>query len=492
MRTQPINPTNLYYQLLAEAGLTREDFESLLVSSPGVYLEVLTKMHNQPFKLEPYQVRFLNDQSRYRLVNKARQIGFSTVISAEGMHRAATRSGYTANFISINQDEARDKINIARNLYHSIPDEMTETGFKPVIWTDSEDTLGFHGPPHTSQLVSKPASSAVRGGKKDIYFDEAAHIRDFSKLYQAALPAIIRGEGRITLVSTPMDESGLFFDVATDESAYPNFSRHSVPWWEASIMVKDGWLEEAMAEAPALDTQSRVEKYGNETLLGIFGGFGVDIMSFQTEFECKFVDELAAYYPWELILDSTPSVETKYDYFRGNMPENWQPEGSLTLGIDLAKERDQSVFILVEHIERGDGEVDRYVRWIHSTQAQYADQAEFLIKLVKKVKPNRVSIDKTGVGNVLHEQLSQHFTSEGVIFTQAKKEGWATKFKGELQDRLIHLPNEAELLKQIHGIRRTKSENSLYKFSGKHDDYFWALMLACYGEGRMPVRFHLL
>lgn len=493
MPKQILDGRSRYSKLLDEVGLTPTEFESLLVSSPGLWLETLTQLHNQPFKLEPYQIRFLNDLSYYRLVNKTRQIGFSTIISAEGLHRAATKSGYTANYISINQDEARDKIEIARTLYHSIPSELEEQGLKPIIWNDAEDTLGFHGPPYTSQLVSKPASSAVRGGKKDIYFDEAAHIRDFQKLYQAALPAIIRGEGRITLISTPMDESGLFYDIAQSPEDYPEFSRHSIPWWEASIMVKDEWLDEAMAEAPRMPTADRVNKYGNDKLKSIFKSFGVDIMAFQTEFECKFVDELAAYYPHELILAATPRTDEDYLFFPREIPRDWKPEGSLSLGVDLAKERDQSVFIVVENIERPDeGETHRYVRWIHATQAPYAEQGEYLVQLVKKLGPNRVSIDKTGVGNVLYEELAKHFTAEGVIFTQAKKEGWATRFKGELQRELVHIPRDNELIKQIHGIRRTKTENSLYKFSGKKDDYFWALMLACYGEGRLPVRFSLL
>lgn len=425
-------------------------------------------------------------------MNKARQIGFSTIIAGEGVQKAATHGGYTANFISINQEEAKDKIDIARNFYHSIPSELEESGLKPIVWKDSEDVLGFHGPPHLSQIVSKPASSAIRGGKKDIYFDEAAHIRDFQKLYQAALPAILRGAGRITLISTPMDEAGLFFDVATDTEAYPEFSRHVIPWWEAEVMVRDGYIEEALAEAPRMDTKSRVMKYGTPKLLGIFNSFGVDIMAFQTEYECKFVDEMAAYYPWELILQATPRSDENYEFFPRRIPKNWQPKGSLTLGVDLAKERDESVFIVVENIEGEDGETHRYVRWIHNTQAPYQEQGQYLVDLVREIRPNRISIDKTGVGNVLYEELAKHFFAEGVVFTQAKKEGWATNFKGELQRELIHIPDDPELKKQIHGIRRTKTENSLYKFSGKKDDYFWALMLACYGEGRQPVRFSLI
>lgn len=425
-------------------------------------------------------------------MNKARQIGFSTVIAAEGLFNAATRTSYKANYISVNQEEAKDKVEIARSLYHSIDDNLKESGLKPVLWNDSESQLGFHGPPYTSLLISQPASSAVRGGKKDIYFDEAAHIRDFKKLYQAAMPAILRGEGRITVISTPMDESGLFYDIATDDSNYSQYTRHIVPWWEAPVMVKPDWRDEAIALAATMGTHERVTTYGTAKLLEIYKGFGQDLMGFQTEFECKFVDELAAFFTWELVVSGTPDREEEYDFFKGEIPDGWVPTGSISLGVDLAKERDESVFTLVETIEDENGEFHQYVRWIHTTQAPYKEQWEYLDRLIRKVKPVRISIDKTGVGNMLVEQLTHLPGIEGVIFNQSKKEFWATKFKGDLQVGKVHYPRHQDLLKQIHGIRRTKTEGGLYKFSGKKDDYFWSLMLGLYGEGRAPVRFSFL
>ena len=92
------------------------------LAEPTVFLETLTELNGEPTRLEPYQVRFLNDQSDFRLVNKSRQIGFSTVIAAEAVTKAIVKRAYKANFVSINQTEASDKIEIARNLYHSIPD----------------------------------------------------------------------------------------------------------------------------------------------------------------------------------------------------------------------------------------------------------------------------------------------------------------------------------------------------------------------------------
>lgn len=416
------------------------------------------------------------------------------MIAAEGLYSACTRPNYKANYISVNQEEAKDKIDIARSLYHSISDDLKESGIKPVLWNDSESQLGFHGPPRTSLLISQPASSAVRGGKKDIYFDEAAHIRDFKKLYQAAMPAILRGEGRITVISTPMDESGLFYDILTDEEAYSQYTRHIVPWWEAPVMVKADRREEAIALAPVMDTYERVKRYGTDKLLSLFDGFGSDLMGFQTEFECKFVDEMAAFMTWELIISGTPNVDDKsYVFFGREIPMGWVPEGSISLGVDLAKERDESVFTLVESIQDPETEeIHQYVRWIHTTQAPYKEQWEFLERIIRQVKPARISIDKTGVGNMLVEQLTHLPGIEGVVFNQAKKEFWATKFKGDLQVGRVHYPRHADLLKQIHGIRRTKTEGGLYKFSGKKDDYFWSLMLALYGEGRAPVRFSFL
>lgn len=415
------------------------------------------------------------------------------MIAAEGLFNAATRTGYKANYISVNQEEAKDKIEISRSLYHSIDDSLKEIGLKPVLWNDSESALGFHGPPGTSMLISQPASSAVRGGKKDIYFDEAAHIRDFKKLYQAAMPAILRGEGRITVVSTPMDESGLFYDISTDAVEYSNYTRHEVPWWEAPVMVKSEYLAEAIALAPVMSTEERVHQFGTDKLLSIYRGFGQDLMGFQTEFECKFVDEMAAFFTWDLVISGTPAIDSQYAFFGSEIPDGWEPEGSISLGVDLAKERDESVFTLVESIEDPEtAEVHHFVRWITTSQAPYKEQWEYLDRVIRKVKPVRISIDKTGVGNMLVEQLTHLPGIEGVIFNQAKKEFWATKFKGDLQRGLVHYPRHNDLLKQIHGIRRSKTESGLHKFAGKKDDYFWSLMLALYGEGRAPVRFSFL
>lgn len=443
-------------------------------------------MDGQPFHLEPYQVRFLNDRSIFRIVNKSRQIGFSTIIGGETVQKAAVTPSYRANIVSINQKEAADKITIAGNLYHSISDDFKESTpiLKPVLWTNATDEISFHRPPYTSSIISQPASAAVRGGRKDIYFDEFAHIRDAVKLYRAAMPAITRGDSRLTIISTPLGQSGLFYDIASNDQAYPEYSRHAVPWWECSAMVKPEMYDEALALAAQVEgSEERVLQYGTDKLHVIYNGFGGDLIGFQTEYEATFADEASAYFTWDLIVNCTDS---ELPVLREWNP-NYESQGFISIGVDLAKERDQTVFTVVEHLDGG----TKKVLFTRNTQAPYFEQFEYLRTLIAATKANRVTIDQTGVGQKFVEDAKRLLVGtviEGVVFTNAKKEKWATQFKGDMQTGRVSWPNIGDLRRQIHAIKRTKTEANFYKFSAPADDYFWSLMLGLYGEGRVPGR----
>lgn len=473
-----------------------------LLSEPAIFLETLTELDGAPFRLEPYQIRYLRDESFFRIINKGRQIGLSTILGGELFVSAVTRQRFNANIVSINQKEASQKIEIIRNLYHSMPDELKEAEIKPVIWTDASNEISFHRPPKTSTIISQPASAAVRGGRKDIAFDEFAHIRDAAKLYQAALPAITRGDSRITIISTPLGQSGLFYDICEDTENYPEYSRHNVPWWESAAMVAPKWVdpatgwvrEEVFALAPKMDTEARVKEYGSAKLQVIYRNVG-DKLSFMTEYEAVFVDETTAYYPLELIAHNIDHELPVWS----SIPVGWKPEGRISIGVDLAKERDETVFTVVEHISAEDSEGrerSRYVvRYVKATQKDYEEQMRMLMALARRTGASRVSIDQTGVGQVFVEQAKKKAHQEvpgcrfeGVVFTGDVKEKWATRFKGDLQLNYVSLPNHPQLRRQIHGIQRTKTESNFYRFKGPRDDYFWSLMLGLYGEGRVPSR----
>jgi phage FluMu gp28-like protein len=429
-------------------------------------------------------------------------LGFSTLLSIETCHRANVTRSYNANIISTGEEEAKEKLRVATMLWSSIPDEFSEVGLKPIRWRNADDALAFHEPPYTSTIMSKPGTSAIRGGKKDMYFDEAAFIREFPTLWQAGLPAITRGDGRVTVVSTPMGESGLYHELWKDG----RFSKHAVPWWESRFMVKGAEnaerpydvVAEAMSLAPDMSTEERLKRFATEKLIDIFEiALRGDLVAFKTEYECVFVDETDAFFTWDLIQrnidDSLPVWKRWYP--------TYQPVGEISIGVDLAKKRDETVMTVVEHI--GD---EKFIRYVHATQDDYEAQFEQLKELVRATGARRVTIDESGVGEPFMEKaragkLETTANVEGIVFNQKNKEQWATTFKGDLQTSLegghsvIHLPRIKQLEEQIHGIRRTRTENGFFRFAADkdgRDDYFWSLMLALYGVGRVPVRFSRL
>jgi phage FluMu gp28-like protein len=496
--TNQIVQRNQSLKSLRDADLTGTELTSLLASSPALWAETLTELAGQQVELEPFQVNFLNDKSTYRIANKSRQIGFSTLIALETTHKAATSRNYNANIVSTTQEEAADKLMTGGMLWASIPMDFEPLGFKPIKYKDAADALAFHMPPYTSTVTSKPGTSAIRGGKKDMYYDEAAFIKEFAMLFQAGIPAITRGEGRITVVSTPYGESGLYHELWQAEK----WSHHAVPWWESRFMVKDGIVDdasnydavnEAIMLAPEMDTLSRVEKFGSEKLREILEvGVRGDLMIFQTEYECQFIDEAEAYFPWELVNSCMDKQLQVWKHF----PAGYEPQGDISIGVDLAKKRDQTVFTVVEHLEE-DGIKHKKVLYVYATQADYEDQFYDLKRLVEITRARRVSIDATGPGAMFFEKAQRegfgaNVMVEGIVFTNNKKETWATQFKGDLQTGAISYPNHSEFLNQLHGIKRTKTLSNFFKFAGDPDDYFWSLMLGMYGEGWRPVKFYKL
>jgi phage FluMu gp28-like protein len=438
-----------------------------------------------------FQKRFLYDQSPFRGVVKARQIGLSTVISIETTHAACTRSEYNANIISVNQEEASSKLRVSSSLWASIPDAMIPLGFKPIKFRDAEDALAFHDAPHTSTIISKPGTHAVRGGAKSIYFDEAAFIEKFKQLYQAGAPAALRGDNRVTVISTPLGESGLYHEIITDRDKYPDYTIHIIPWWESMYMVREGAQEDAIALAPTMGTEQRVYEFGNPKLIGLYKNTG-DIQTFQTEMECMFVDETEAFLTWDLVTASKDETLKNDKHFQRTSGDE------ISIGVDLAKKRDQTVFTVVQHLsDAPEGSPKWRIRYVYQTQDNYDKQFDDLKKLVLDTGARRVSIDETGVGQIFVERakregLGSNVRVEGISFTHEKKENWATKMKADLQQGRGKYVPHTELMRQFHGIRRKKSETGFYRFTGDPDDIFWSSCLGVYGEGSVPVRFHVL
>lgn len=274
---------------------TPDELSRWLATSEG-FLQGLTDVDERPTRLTGYQLDHLRDASKFRAREKARGVGFSFVCAAEALAKARLRRDYTAIFVSMNLEEAVEKIRYANLLYNSLPLKWQK---KKVV--DNKTSLEFEDPSgrYRSRLISHPCKDPRGKHKADVFLDEFAHYGHKQRaIYVAAVPIVSRGDGQLTIGSTPLMVGDLFHEIMKQERRkYPMFTRQSVPWWACPEFCTD--VARAKTEAESMETAERVHAFGQPTLVDIFHTMEVD--DFRQEYELSFNDESQTFFPYDLI-----------------------------------------------------------------------------------------------------------------------------------------------------------------------------------------------
>jgi phage FluMu gp28-like protein len=444
------------------------------VSTEAGFITAFCEHDGEPIRLEPYQRGFLEDRSRFRWITKSRQVGFSFTVALEALARAHLRDSYTAVFVSYNLSDAIEKCLIARQVYETLP-----LGVQKRLVTDAKTELAFesNGPTkRISRIISVP-SKAPRGKRGDCVLDELAHIVEDREVYRGSTALILRSHGQLTGCSTPLGRRGVFWEIANQElRKYPHHHRMIVPWWLSHAFCTDP--RGATAAAQTLAPDELVARYGTPAIAEQFESLALE--DFEQEFCAKFVDESYSWFPYELILPCT-SDDVRLVREPSALPT---PRGRFVAGFDVGRTRDRSELAVFEEIE------GRFIcRLLRSFDGvPFSEQELELQGLLNTVPIARLSIDRSGIGMNLAENLARDYPN--VLpedFTNNTKERWATDLKILLQHRDIMLPRDRELVSQFHSIRRRVLPSGKVSFdaerTGKgHADRFWAVALACQKE----------
>ncbi|MBK7537545.1 MAG: hypothetical protein IPI49_19675 [Myxococcales bacterium] len=436
---------------------------------------------DEPITLEPYQVAFLQNRSRFRWVSKSRQVGFSFVFALEALARCHLREKQTSVFVSYNLDDAKEKILIARQIHEELP-----LAYQKRLVVDSKTELAFESNganKRLSRILSHP-SKAPRGKKGDVYLDELAHYVNDREVYRGSTALILRSNGQLTGCSTPLGRRGIFWEIANEElRKYPHHVRQLIPWWLCRFFCTD--VPRAARDAPNLSTEERVAAFGKSTIVEQFDSLPLD--DFQQEFEGRFVDEVYSYYPYELILPCTSDELVLYD----DPTSMRAPTGRIVAGFDVGRTRDRSELAVFE--ETSGRFTCRMLKSYIGTP--FVEQEAELRRLLATLPVARLSIDHTGIGMNLAENLARDFPQVvPETFSNDAKERWATNIKILLQRRDLVLPRERDLVGQIHSIKRRVLPSGRVSFDAErnargHADRFWAVALACQMEqvlGKAP------
>jgi len=475
-----------------------QEFSDWIATESG-FLEAFGRYADDDLQLETFQREFLDfarpdgRRPRFRHANKSRRIGFSFMCSMEGLARCHLRERHKAVYVSYNLADAKEIILEARTVHEALP-----LAYQKRLAVDTKTELAFEprtgGRQHQSRMISLPAKPP-RGKDGDCYLDEFAHCQDDEEIYRGATALIARSNGQLTICSTPLGKRGKFWEIGSRANGqHRKFARFSYPWWLCEQFCHD--IVSASKEAAKLRTCERVERFGTESIQDQLEALGLD--AFRQEFECVFIDESTAFLPYDLILscmldEPEPGQPLTGDHIVvADEPEAVpKPIGRLVAGVDVGRRKDLTSVSVFEDIGG-----TYYARLqVEMSRRSFRSQRDYLRRVLKALPIVRMSIDSTGMGMQLGEELAEEFPFmvRPETFTQPSKERWAIRIKMLMQEGKIVLPRRRNLASQLHAVRKQVTSSGSVRYDagrseGGHADMFWSVALACQQEPEPPRR----
>lgn len=472
--------------------------EQLAFTYAPWFFELLVEFEGKPIVLEPFQVDYLIDPNPLKITNKTRQAGGSMQLAMAKFFKAYTTPNYRCDIVSINLKEATDKIRYIRNFYETLPKK-----YQIPLQIDNALSIGFHKRPKTSIINSLAASAGIRGNKKDVVFDEFAHIEGAETLFFAALPAIVNGNLGVDLVSTPRGRHNTFADIWMNEPdlrgqrAYDGFSRHKFIWMDVTRFVTDyegaqkRWKEDYGENINRMDEM--VDEFGTEALKLQRMVFPRDM--FLQEFCGQFLDDTYSVFPFALVdkclKGSVGQAEgPEGEIFVEDHLEPWfdkRPEGNtnvLIMGVDFANTGSDKTSIQILEKTKDGKLKHRYSR--NLDKSKYADlpaQAEEIARVAAMFEINKLVADNTGMGQGVVPLIKRMIPTvhiEAIDFNTTVKEQMVVNLKLLMeQGNIWIMEEEKQLQAEIYSIQADQLPSGKIRYHGEpHDDMFWAFAMA--------------
>lgn len=394
--------------------------------------------------LYPYQKAFVYDDARFVAWVSSRQIGKSFALAWRALLRALSSTRRHQTIISAGREQARE--DIAKVKLHA---EFLEKSLgQRLVQDETKTTVTLTNGSVLRALAANPRTA--RGYTGDLYLDEFAHVQRDRALWAAALPLATRGELTITTVSTPMGDSGVFYDLCHPKPNIPDrvkFSLHRTT------------VHEAVSQGLDLDIEALKPQFDDDT--------------WAQEYLCQFLGHVASYFPWELLRSAVVEEDDDADARIEHAPA--------FLGIDVGRKRDVTAIVL---LRRWPGETlwAEKVDVLH--KVPFDEQQRVISNIMRVHRVERCCVDATGIGMHLAENLQREFGAAVVPihFGREVKVHLATQVRKALEQSELKLCPDGALMADAHSIERRVTSNGNLVFDATrnetgHADRFWGLAL---------------
>jgi phage FluMu gp28-like protein len=429
------------------------------------------------------QQKWIADNSRLKMMEKARQIGISWSTAYAADERTAKLGSKHDQWVSSRDDlQARlfiedckmwsKVINIAaKDLGEIIVDEKTKaTAF----------TLEFSNGRRIHSLSSNAdAQAGKRGGR---ILDEFALHPDPRKLWSIAYPGITWG-GSMEIISTHRGSHNFFNQLIREvkENGNPkNISLHRITLQDA---LEQGFLYKLQQ---ALHDDDERQAMDEAAYFDFIKSGCADNESFEQEYMCNPADDDSAFLEYDLIASCEYQNSEEWEYRLSDLKS---AKGTLYMGIDIGRKGDLTVIWILEKL----GDV-LYTRMIIELQnMRKSDQEAVFYPLIPYMQ--RVCLDYTGLGIGWGDDAQDKFGQykiECVTFTNASKESMAYALRGSFEDKKVRIPFNPKVRADLRAVMKTTTSSGNIRFAAErtkdgHSDRFWALALGICAAGNGAV-----
>jgi len=444
----------------------------------------------------PFQRCWLFEPSRFAVCNKARQIGISHTSAGWAAYRGIYYGDHTI-VVSKDKDAALNVLRQTRkhgNVLHRGGSRLAK------IARSNKHQVIFD----SGGVVTALPSTGGRSFTGNVVLDEFAYQSHPRAVWDSAVPVASLGHS-VRVVSTPNGVGNEFHDLwdyATRGSKRP------IPGHVKGMARPNQWaahfipLERARADGFKVDMAScwEVAKGDQRIFDQLYAG--------------SFLDNEFQYIPTHLLEACVTHRELKLEF-------GPQHQGEYFAGLDIGRDVDLTVLVVIRREVRGDKTYYRVV-WVECIRRTDGDALDAMVdSAFARFKLRRLCIDQTGLGSFPAQRIKKRHSEtidvpwrrprvEPLDFTAKSKEELATGLYTLMQTMQLELPsgdaalpiqrylradgsltiaNEygtADALKrEIMSLQRkvTKAANIVYETPRTregHADRAWALMLACH------------
>lgn len=416
----------------------------------------------------PYQVKWINDNSRFKIVEKSRRVGMTYAQSYEDVRDAARVDGMDVWFSSADESAAAEYILYCQQ-WAKLFDAAAEYLGEVVIDSDKDVkalSIKFSSGFRVNALSSNPKAFRSKGGK--LVLDEFAFHKQPEEMWKAAIPIITWGYP-VRVLSTYNGQGNRYYRMVSEAKKAIGVNGGKQRWSLHTITIEMAIKQGLVTKILGHDASEQEKQDFLEDCRAAAG----DEETFQQEYMCVPVDEASAWLTWDLITSAEHEDAGKPELYQG---------GDCYIGCDIGRRHD--LFVIWVNEKVGDVYWNREV--IRLKNASFAEQDAALDRVFDFYKVRRACIDQTGIGEKpVEDAKTRHGTYkvEGVLFTGPVKQHLATVIKQRFEDKQVRTPVDKAIRESHHAVRKLTTIAGNPRFDADrtevgHADEFWAHALA--------------